>query len=118
MLTLESHHSETPKNAVLCYAVTPKQNTNYTPKKFYLIEYSSRGPTACFSKGRSPSHISDNNKKSIYVKANLLIAASVDPLLPEGLVAQVLGVDIHHATTRDSGGGGVLQVIHLYHKKQ
>ena len=39
----------------------------------------------------------------------------VDPLLPEGHVAQVLGVDIDHAAARDGGGGGKLEVMHLQH---
>ena len=42
-----------------------------------------------------------------------LASPGVDPLLPEGHVAEVLGVDEDHTAARDGGGGGVLKVRHL-----
>ena len=39
------------------------------------------------------------------------------PPLPVRMIAEVLGVDEHHATSRDSGGRCVLQVVHLEGKK-
>ena len=54
--------------------------------------------------------------KCVYLLEALLFLALfqlVGPLEPVGLVAQVLGVHVDHATAGDGGGRGVLQVAHL-----